>query len=189
MKVRIAFAALFAAGAADMAVAQTGPVDRVIPVDGTVAGVCRLGPPSRPSVPLGTLVNTSGPRVGRLTAITPQTVSLPNSWCNFAGTAIRVSADAMLASNAAAPQPGIARAVNFTSTVANWAASNAVVTTAASAGGGTPSAQGTGATQPLPRIADLVVTVENFAVPADAFLVAGNYAGAVTITLGPAATP
>ena len=40
--------------------------------------------------------------------------------------------------------------------------------------------------QPLPKIADVLLTLNNFAVPADLLLVTGTYAGNVTITLGPA---
>ena len=76
--------------------------------------------------------------------------------------------------------------MNFTSTVTNWAAANATVTTAASGAGATPAASASGGTHPAPKLADLTLTLNNFAVPADALLVTGTYAGNVTITRGPA---
>jgi hypothetical protein len=97
-----------------------------------------------------------------------------------------VSANALLAADATTPLPGYARAVNFTSTVANWATANAVTTTGATATGASPAASSNGGTQPLPKIADVQLTLNNFAVPADLLLVTGSYAGNVTITLGPA---
>lgn len=169
--------------------AQSTSDDATVDVSGTVAGLCILGDPSRTSVPLGQLINTSGPQVGKLTAISAQTINLPNSFCNFAGTNLRVSAQALLSSDTNAVQTGFARAVNFTSTVSNWATQDATVTTAAAAGGATPSAQGTGGTQPAPKIADLTLTLNGFTVPSNLLLVAGTYSGSVTITLGPAATP
>lgn len=185
MKARAALAALLIAAPAGMACAQS-TAQGTVAIDGSVAGVCKLGPPSQTAVPLGTLVNTSGPRTGRLATIPAQSINLPGSYCNFANTRISIAASAMLASDATAPQPGFARAVNFTSTVTNWASTNAVVTTAASAGGATPAANGSGGTHPAPKLADITLTLNNFAVPSDLLLVAGGYAGAVTITLGPA---
>lgn len=184
MKARIALAALMIAAPAGMASAQA--LQGTVTVDGSVAGRCVLGAPSLSPVALGTLIDTSGPRAGRLRAIAAQTINFPGSYCNFANTRISVAANAILAADATAPNPGFARAVNFTSTVTNWAAANAAVTTAASAGGGTPSATGSGGTHPAPKLADLTMTLNNFAVPTDALLVTGAYAGNVTITLGPA---
>ena len=183
MKARIALAAILAVLPAS-AMAQT--VQGRVAVDGTVASRCVLGPPSLTAVPLGTLINTSGARVGRLTTIASQTINFPGSWCNFANTRITVSANALLAADATAPATGFARSVNFTSTVTTWAATNATVTTAASAAGATPAASAPGGIQPTPKLTDLTLTLNNFAVPADAFLVTGNYAGNVTVTLGPA---
>lgn len=185
MKGRIALAvALFATPV--MAMAQQGNNQGRVGVDGLVAGRCVLGPPSLAAVPLGTLIDTSGARTGRLTAIAARSINFPGSYCNFANSRITVSANALLAANAGAPLPGYARAVNFTSTVTNWATANAAATTAATAAGASPSASGNGGTQPLPKIADVLLTLNNFAVPADSLLVTGAYAGDVTITLGPA---
>lgn len=169
----------FAAGAQNNLQGRVG-------VDGLVAGRCVLGPPSQSAVALGTLIDTSGPRTGRLTAIAAQSINFPGSYCNFANTRITVTANAMLASDATAPLPGFARAVNFTSTVSNWATSDAATTTAATAAGASPSAANAGGIQPLPKIADLSLTLNNFAVPSDLLLVSSAYAGDVTITLGPA---
>ena len=184
MKPRIALAALMIAAPAGMASAQA-PLQGTVSVDGTVAGVCVLGPPSLTAVPLGTLIATSGPRTGRLTTIPAQTINFPASWCNFANTRVSVSANAILAADATAPSAGYARAVNFTSTVTNWAVANAVVTTAASASGATPTATGSGGAHPTPKLADVTMTLNNFTVPSDLLLVTGAYAGNVTITLGP----
>ena len=185
MKARIALATLMIALPAGMASAQ-GPLQGTVSIDGTVAGRCVLGSPSQAAVPLGVLIDTAGPRAGRLRPIAATTINFPGSWCNFANTRISVSANAILAADATAPSAGFARAVNFTSTVTNWAASNAAVTTAASAAGGTAAATGNGGTNPAPKLADLTMTLNNFAVPSDLLLVTGNYAGAVTITLGSA---
>jgi hypothetical protein len=120
-------------------------------------------------------------------ALGSEQVNLPGSFCNFAGTSLSISAQAMLAESTAPVPTGFARAVNFTSTVTNWADPDSVVTTSATASGATPSADGSGGVQPLPRIADLPLTLSNFTAPGDFLLVAGNYSGTVVITLGPAA--
>ena len=123
--------------------------------------------------------------MGRIAPIGDQQVTLPGSFCNFGGTTLTISVDALLADDASAVEPGFARAVNFTSTVGNWAATPPEVTTSATTGGANPSASGAGGVQPLPKVADLVLTLSGFTVPSDLLLVAGNYAGSVTITLGP----
>ena len=184
MKARIALAAILAAIPATASAQQ--PLQGAVAVDGSVAGRCVLGPPSLAAVPLGTLIDTSGARVDRLTTIAAQAINFPGSWCNFANTRVSVSANALLAADATAPSAGYARAVNFTATATNWAAANAVVTTAASASGATPAASAPGGTNPAPKLADISLTLNSFTVPADAFLVTGAYAGNVTITLGPA---
>lgn len=184
MKVGIALAAALLA--TPFAASAQGSLEGRVGVDGLVAGRCVLGPPSQPSVALGTLIDTSGPRTGRLTAIAARSITFPGSYCNFANTRITVSANALLAADTTAPLAGFARAVNFTSTVSNWAASDAAATTAASAAGASPGSAGSGGTQPLPKIADVNLVLNNFAVPSDLLLVTGSYAGNVTITLGPA---
>ena len=188
MKARFFTAALVIA-LPGMAHAQSNSDDETVNVAGTVAGLCMLGTPSRTAVPLGQLINLSGPRTGKLIAVADQQITLPGSFCNFPGTSVRVSAQAMLSSDTAAVQPGFARAVNFTSIVTNWVSQDATATTAASAGGANPAAVSSGGTQSAPRIADLTLTLNGFVVPSDLLLVAGDYTGSVTITLGPAATP
>lgn len=158
-----------------------------VAVAGNVAPLCILGAPDSATVNLGQMVSTSGPRIGRVAALPSQQVNLRNSFCNFAGSAINVSVTALVSADTAALQPGFARAVNYTANVANWAAGTASATSAASAAGATPTASGSGATQPLPKQADLAVTLTNFTVPSDQLLVSGNYQGAVVITLGPSA--
>jgi hypothetical protein len=189
MKLKFLSVVLAAGLSSGVAHAQTNIDQENVSIAGNVAGLCILGAPSRSAVDLQQLINTSGARVGRLATIGNQQITLPGSFCNFAGTNLRVSAQALIASDASEVQQGFARAVNFTSTVSNWATSNAVATTAATAGGATPSAVGTGGNQPAPKLADLTLTLNGFAVPSDLLLVAGRYEGTVTVTLGPTATP
>ena len=187
-KLGILFGAALIVVATPLAAQQTSD-EEAVAVNGSVAGLCVLGTPSRNAVDLGQLIAVSGARVGRMAALGSQQVTLPGSFCNFAGTALTVSAQAMLAADTNPVQPGFARAVNFTSTVGNWSTQDATVATAATAGGATPNAQAAGGTHPAPRIADLTLTLSGFSAPSDLLLVAGAYSGSVTITLGPAATP
>lgn len=173
----------FAGAANGQSTEETGSVA----IDGSVAGLCMLGPPSRSSIDLGILIAMSGSRVGRLRAISAEQVTLPGSFCNFAGTVVGVSADALVANDSADVETGFARAVNYTSTVSNWTTEAAMATTEASAGGQGATASGWGAFQPDPKIADLRLTLSAFGAPGDGLLVAGDYEGTVTITLGPAA--
>lgn len=171
------------AAAAQVSDSDTGSVM----IDGRVAPICILGDPAPALVDLGQLAATSGARIGRIAVITARTVTLPSSFCNFAGSAVKVDATALIGSDTLAPQPGFARAVNYTATATGWASGNALVTTAALRDGSAPAGSGTGATQPLPKIADIGVTLSDFSVPGDLLLVAGNYSGTVVVTLGPAA--
>jgi hypothetical protein len=157
-----------------------------VTVGGQVAPLCILGTPSQTSVNLGQLVDVSGTRVGRLTTIANRTVSMPQSFCNYANSAIRVDATALIGSDTSTPPTGFARAVNFGATVSGWATANAAASTAATAAGTNPTATNTGGTQPAPKIGDVTLTLGTFSVPSDLLLVAGNYSGQVVITLGPA---
>lgn len=159
-----------------------------VAVNGSVAPLCILGQPTPATVDLGQMVATSGSRIGRIAVLPNQVVNLPGSFCNFAGSAVDVSVTALVAVDNTAVQPGFARSVNYTASVGNWAASPAVATSSAMADGSNPTATGTGATQPLPRIADVAVTLSNFTVPSDLLLISGHYQGAVVVTLGPAAS-
>lgn len=189
MKSRLLLLAALAAVPVGSANAQSANSDeQAVAINGSVASLCVLGEPSRAAIDLGQMAATSGPRIGRIAVLGAQQVTLPGSFCNFAGTALTVSAEALVAADTNAVQPGFARAVNYTSTVENWAATDAAATTAASAGGASPSAEASGGTQPLPRIADLTLSLSGFTVPSDLLLVAGAYNGLVTITLGPAVT-
>lgn len=174
---------LASAGGAGAQTTQTGNVG----VNANVAGVCKLGPPSRPSIDLGQMSNTSGPRVGRIATLPEQTILLPGSYCNFGGTKVTVKAEAMVQPDASALPAGFARAVNYTSTVTTWATTAPQVTTAASASGASPVAEGSGGTEPSAKLTDLTLALSAFTVPSDALLIAGTYQGQVTITLGPAA--
>lgn len=187
MKSKLLILAALAAVPMGSANAQSASSDdQSVAINGSVASLCILGEPSRTAIDLGQMAATSGPRIGRIAALGTQQVTLPGSFCNFAGTALTVSAEALVAADTTAVQPGFARAVNYTSTVENWAATEATVTTAASAGGASPSSDASGGTQPLPKIADLTLSLSDFTVPSDLLLVAGAYSGHVTITLGPA---
>ncbi len=159
-----------------------------VAVIGRVAPVCILGAPSQASVDLGQMAGTAGVRAGRIATIAAQNVTLPGSFCNFAGSTVTVAASALVSADATTPPAGFARVVNYAATASNWAAGNASTTTAALASGAPQSSSGTGATQTTPRLADIAVALSAFAVPGDAILVAGSYSGSVTVTLGPALT-
>lgn len=158
-----------------------------VPINGTVSRLCVLGSPSEAAVNLGELINVSGARVGRLAALSQRTVTLPGSFCNFAGSSVSVSATALVAADPSAVQTGFARAVNYAATLSNWTPTAAAATTAASDAGAGPTISTTGATQGAPRLADLSLTLNGFSVPSDRLLVSGTYSGQVVITLGPAA--
>lgn len=183
-----AFALLVLASAAipASALAQSTGAGTVA-VGGTVASLCILGNPNPATVDLGQMVTTSGERVGRISTLPSRTVALAGSFCNFAGSVVRVDATALVAADTATPQAGFARAVNYTATASAWATGNAAATTAATANGSSATASGTGSTQPLPKISDIGLTMSNFTVPGDAMMVAGNYSGSIVVTLGPAA--
>lgn len=178
--------AIALAGLPASALAQSTATGTVA-IDGRVAPLCILGDPSPATVNLGQMAATSGTRTGRIAVLPAQTVTLPASFCNFAGSRVTVTATALTSSDASSPPAGFARAVNYTATATGWAAGNAVATSQALANGTSPSTTGTGATQPLPKLADIGVTLSNFTVPGDLLMVAGNYSGLVVVTLGPAA--
>ena len=157
-------------------------------VSGTVAPICILGAPSRATVDLGQMATLSGARVGRIAVLPAQVVTLPNSFCNFAGSTVTVSATALLSNNSGSVPAGFSRAVNYTAAASNWAASATSATTAATASGAGATATGAGAVQPDPRLADISVALSGFTAPSDALLVSGSYSGLIVITLGPAAT-
>ncbi|HVR89804.1 MAG TPA: hypothetical protein VHG29_01765 [Novosphingobium sp.] len=170
------------------AMAQANPSNTGnVAVNGRVAPVCILGGPNPALVDLGVMIAITGTRAGRIAVLPAQSVSLPASFCNFAGSQVTVTANALLAANAGAPPAGFARAVNYTATAAGWAAGNAATTTAATANGSSASSTGSGPSHPLPKLADIGVTLSSFSVPGDNLLVTGNYSGTVTVTLGPAA--
>lgn len=180
------FAAAVVPGAA-CAQAAKDPAAGQIMVGGNVAQLCVLGMPSRAKVDVGQIAATSKAGVGKMSKINSQTVILPRSFCNFAGSAITVTTTAWVSTDLSAVRPGFAKAVNYTTTVSNWASTPTVATSAATAAGAMPSAISKGATQGTPKIADLTVTLSNFTVPSDLLLTAGTYNGLVVVTLGPAA--
>lgn len=186
MKCKLGLALIVLAAFPASAIAQTTETGTVA-VEGQVRPVCILGNPNPALVNLGQLSASSGPRTGRIAVIPNQTVTLPASFCNFAGSVVTVRATALTSSDTSAPQPGFSRAVNYTATATNWASGSSTATSAALRDGSTATATGTGATQPLPRIADITLTLSSFTAPGDLILVAGNYSGTVVVTLGPAA--
>lgn len=169
--------------------ADTGTTTGSVAIGGRVAPVCILGAPSQTTIDLGQLAASSGSRAGRIAAIFQQSVTLPGSFCNFAGSTLTVAASALVSADATTPPGGFARVVNYTATASNWAPINASTTTSATASGASQSSSGTGTTQPTPKLADVGVTLSAFAVPGDAMLISGTYSGSVTITLGPALAP
>ena len=166
----------------------TGTDTGNVAIRGRVAPVCILGAPSQTTIDLGQLAASSGSRAGRIATLAQQSVTLPGSFCNFAGSTLTVAASALVSADATTPAGGFARVVNYTATASNWAPINASTTTSATASGASQSSSGTGTTQPTPKLADVGVTLSAFAVPGDAMLISGTYSGSVTITLGPALT-
>lgn len=188
MKCKLGLALIVLAAFPATAIAQTTETGTVA-VEGQVRPVCILGNPNPALVNLGQLSASSGPRTGRIAVIAPRTVTLPASYCNFAGSVVTVQATALTSSDTSAPQPGFSRAVNYTATATNWANGGSTATSAALRDGSTATASGTGATQPLPKVADITLILSSFTAPGDLILVAGNYSGTVVVTLGPAAFP
>lgn len=188
MKCKLGLALIVLAAFPATAIAQTTETGTVA-VEGQVRPVCILGNPNPALVNLGQLSASSGPRTGRIAVIAPRTVTLPASYCNFAGSVVTVRATALTSSDTSAPQPGFSRAVNYTATATNWASGGSTATSAALRDGSSATASGAGATQPLPRVADITLTLSSFTAPGDLILVAGNYSGTVVVTLGPAAFP
>lgn len=155
-------------------------------VVGSVRPVCILGDPNPALVDLGQLSAASGPRTGRIAVIPQQTVILPASYCNFAGSVVSVSATALTAGDATAPSAGFTRAVNYTASATGWATGASTATTSALGDGTNPTANGTGSTVASPKVGDITLTLSSFTAPGDQILVAGNYSGNVVVTLGPA---
>jgi hypothetical protein len=160
-------------------------VDGHATINGDVSNLCILGVPSPSNVELGQLSSTSGNNIGHLQQIADQLVLLPASFCNYAGTQMTVQASALLDSDTSTVESGFTRAVNFTATVSDWGSRNAAVTTEADASGDNPNAADVGGVQDSPAQTDLKLKLSNFTAPGDGFLVAGNYQGSVTVTVGP----
>ncbi len=168
--------------------AQTAPQDSdsaQVAVSGSVARLCILGEPSRTLIDLGQMAQTSGAGVGRLAALPTQAVSLPGSFCNFAGSSLGVSATALVGTAGATPPTGFAKAVNFTATATGWGTAPTVVTTGAAVDGSAPDASAAGAVQGEPKLGTIDLALATFSAPANGLLVAGDYSGQVTVTLGP----
>ena len=170
MKCKPGLALIVLAAFPATAIAQTTETGTVA-VEGQVRPVCILGNPNPALVNLGQLSASSGPRTGRIAVIAPRTVTLPASYCNFAGSVVTVRATALTSSDTSAPQPGFSRAVNYTATATNWANGGSTATSAALRDGSSATASGAGATQPLPRVADITLTLSSFTAPGDLILV------------------
>ena len=170
------------AGAAN---AQSNTDTRGVTVNGSVTQLCVLGMPNPSSINLGQMANTSGTRTGKLAAIADQSVQLPASFCNYAGTQISIAATALVEQDETVPPAGFSKAVNFTANVTGWTTSAASVTTAAAFDGSSPTTNSSGPEENAPESVNLTLTLTNFTAPGDAILVAGAYSGLVTITLGP----
>lgn len=161
---------------------------QTVTIGGNVTNLCILGSPSQSSIPLGQMADTAGTNVGKITSIAPQSVTLQGSFCNFAGTHVSITADALVAADTSTVQSGFSRAVNFNSTVTTWADSAPSVTTTADLHGANLEATGSGGTLGAPKLTDLTLTLSQFTTAGGSLLlVAGNYAGSVTVTLGPSA--
>ena len=187
MRTFIRLAALVCAIAPVAAFAATDTDSKDVGITGTVAALCVLGEPSTAVVDLLQMAETSGSRVGRLKTIATQNVTLPGSFCNFANSAVTVEATALKADDTNSPPTGFARAINYTATASGWnSAQNAAATTIDDGTGSSTSATGTGATQPTPKLSDIVLSLSSFAVPGDSLLVFGDYNTTVTVTLAPA---
>lgn len=166
---------------------QSGDSDEgEVQVIGSVAPICVLGEPSASVIDLGTLIDVSGPRIGRMAALAPRQVTMPGSFCNYANTMISISASAMTEQTGAALNTGFSRTVNYRVVVSPWASVEADLLTSAPADGSGPAGTATSASQPLPKVSDLTMELSDFAAPSDALLVAGEYSGLITVTLGPA---
>lgn len=192
MRVKAFAALIFAVSIASPAAAQEEPGDSdqgEVAVQGNVSPLCLLGAPSQAVVDLGNLINTSGTRVGKTRTIGTQTVTLPASFCNFAGSVATVEATALVeeSGGVTAPPSGFSRAVNYTAVAGQWGGGSATATTAALASGASATASGASAVQPTPRQVDLTVALSGFSAPGDGLLVSGDYSGLVRITLGPSA--
>lgn len=157
-----------------------------VQVNGRVAPICVLGEPVDKVINLGNMIDTSGPRIGRIAAIAPRTVIMPNSFCNYGNTTVSISATALTEQGGAAMNSGFSRAVNYRIAVGPWASEDAVVETSTTASGSSQPMTIASASQALPKLVDLTMRLSDFSSAADALLVAGNYAGTIVITLGPA---
>jgi type 1 fimbria pilin len=185
MKLPLILAAAFAAASGPAYAQALNSDNGDVAISGQVASLCILGAPSESAIDLGQMIATSGTRVGKIAPLGSQQVTLLGSFCNFAGTSLKVSAQALVANDSATLESGFARAVNYKAEVSNWAATSASATTEATAGGATPLKEALGGTQATPKLADLTLSLSNFTVPSDLLLIAGGYNGVVTITLGP----
>ena len=115
---------------------QSGNSDEgEVQVVGSVAPICVLGQPSESVIDLGTLINLSGPRIGRMAALAPRQVTMPGSFCNYANTMISITASAMTEQTGAPLNTGFSRTVNYRVVVSPWANIEADLLTSAAPDG------------------------------------------------------
>jgi len=154
-----------------------------VTVTGSVGVACHLSAPSVSSLSVGTLANLSD---GTLAPITPQSITISDSWCNT-GSTISVSATPMVAQSfSGAPPAGFTKAVNYTATATGWTPTPPSFTTTGDTSGNVSGSPAPGtATSNDPVAQTITVGVGSFTTPA-----AGNrlvadpvYSGQVTITL------
>lgn len=186
MRNSIRIAVLAAVLAPASAMAADSSDSKTVKITGEVSQLCVLGEPTRTNVPLGQMAETSGSNVGRLKAIPTETVTLANSFCNFAHSAVTVKASALVADDTSTPPTGFSRAINYKVVASGWSAGgDATVTTADDRLGLAPAVQGSGADQATPKLSDIVLTFSDFVTPGNSLLISGGYSTDVTVTLSP----
>jgi hypothetical protein len=170
-------------------VAPTPNPQETITLIAATPKVCKLGSASPAAAAIeGAMVDLIGTRIGRLrTGLGPYQIEVP-SWCNAPSTLTVVAAPMLGPSFIDGSNTAVfSRAVNFRARALGWTPiTNAPQTlTAATRLGTLGPATGINAVSVgLPTDAPIIISLDNFAAPADELLVQGSYIGTVTITLG-----
>lgn len=176
---------------------RTAPDGAAVTYNVTADRACFLGPPSVPAVVLGTLIDTSGPNAGRLrTSLTPNSITLPDSWCNFNDNALTVSAQPIIGQGVAIPPTGFTRLVNFRVSASGWRRSGVPISVSTVSGAteviGQGSVSATG-TEAIYRVADIGLSIDQLSAAGPVVAGAGPllvaapaYQGQITVSIGPA---